>query len=225
MLDASEEARLAALASYCVLDTDAEDEYDDLTRLAAQICDTPIALVSLVDRDRQWFKSRHGLTVTETPRDQSFCAHAVAKRATLVVADATADPRFHDNPLVTGEPRIRFYAGVPLLTADGPALGSLCVIDRRPRLLEVAQLEALQALSRQVVRLLEMRRVTAKLAEALAGMNTLRRLMPMCAWCRKVRDDAGYWGQVEAYLSRHAGVDTSHGICPACEVAVTRGGG
>jgi GAF domain-containing protein len=221
-LDPAEEDRLAALAEYCVLDTAAEAEYDDLTRLAAHVCGTPIALVSLVDRDRQWFKSRVGLAAAETPREQSFCAHAVAQKATLVVSDATADPRFAANPLVTGNPSIRFYAGSPLTTPSGHALGSVCVIDRRPRALEPAQLTALEALSRQVVRLLELRRLTAQLAAALAEAARLRERPAVCGGCLKVRDPGGRWQPLDEYVRAGGGAAARPDRCPTCLDAAVR---
>ncbi len=166
-----EDARLRALRSYEVLDSAPEEAFDGLTRLAAEICGTPIALVSLVDADRQWFKSRLGLEQGETPRDVSFCAHAIAQPGTLVVGDARQDPRFADNPLVTAEPRIRFYAGAPLRSPDGHALGTLCVLDTRPRELSAEQLEALALLARQAQLLLELRR---RMAELRASREALR---------------------------------------------------
>jgi diguanylate cyclase (GGDEF)-like protein/PAS domain S-box-containing protein len=157
-LPGNEAARLAALHDLNVLDTLPEAAYDDITRLASWICGTPIAVVSLVDRDRQWFKSSVGLDAAETPRDVAFCAHAILGGDVLHVPNAAEDARFAANPLVTGGPKIRFYAGAPLTDSRGLNLGTLCVIDRTPRQLSPEQREALAALSRQVVRLLETRR-------------------------------------------------------------------
>src|SRR6478752_136292 len=131
-LPENESERLAALRSFHVLDTPPEECFDILTALTAHIVGTPVALVSLVDSERQWFKSRYGFEATETPRDISFCGHVVAHAEPMVVPDARLDWRFADNPLVTGDPHIRFYAGFPLLTPDGVALGSLCALDRKP---------------------------------------------------------------------------------------------
>ncbi|MEE3717483.1 GAF domain-containing protein [Tumidithrix elongata RA019] len=160
---ANEILRLEALQQCRILDTPPEQAFDDITSLAAHLCQTPIALISLLDANRQWFKSRVGLDVTETPKCLGFCAHAILQQDVMIVPNALLDKRFADNPLVTGSPYIRFYAGAPLITSEGYALGSLCVIDRVPRQLSSDQIAALKMLARQVVHLLELRHNLADL--------------------------------------------------------------
>jgi GAF domain-containing protein len=171
-----EEKRLEALRGFDILNTPAEKAFDDLVRLALYICDTPIAAVSFIDKDRQWFKSKVGLAVPETKRDISFCAHAVTvPNDMLIVPDASLDPRFADNPLVTGEPKIRFYAGAPLVTEDGFVLGTLCVIDHVPKELSAAQTKALAVLRNQVMRELELHKKNIELAEANKKLEQARK--------------------------------------------------
>jgi GAF domain-containing protein len=162
----SEARRLKVLWQYDVLDTVPEELFDDLTELAARICEAPIALISLVDEDRQWFKSKVGISVNETSRDISFCAHAIKGQDLFIIPDATKDLRFANNPLVTSDPKIRFYAGAPLIAPDGEALGSLCVIDKVPRELSSEQQQALRVLARHVMTQLELRRHAKDLADA-----------------------------------------------------------
>ena len=158
-MPANEQQRISALNEYLLLDTLPEKDFDDITKLASQICNTPISLISLVDKNRQWFKSHHGLSAPEMSREYSFCAHAINNPEEIfIVPDSTEDERFADNPLVTGDPHVIFYAGVPLTTDAGYALGSICIIDNKPRTLTCEQLESLKALSNQVMRLLELRK-------------------------------------------------------------------
>ncbi|MDH3249348.1 MAG: GAF domain-containing sensor histidine kinase [Acidimicrobiia bacterium] len=176
-LPPNEAERLNELRELEILDTLPEATYDSITFLASQICGVPIALVSIVDEDRQWFKSRVGLDATETHRNLAFCAHAINEpEKILIVPDASLDTRFMANPLVTSDPNIRFYAGAPLVTSSGSALGTLCVIDREPRDLSEDQLVSLRALSVQVMALLELRRTVRELREQQAALEEASRL-------------------------------------------------
>jgi anti-sigma regulatory factor (Ser/Thr protein kinase) len=200
-----ETARLAALRKYRILDTDPEQAFDDLTLLASHICGTPIALISLVDADRQWFKSKIGISIAETSRSISFCTHAIGQRELYVVPDARKNATFRDNPFVVAENGIRFYAGAPLVTPDGHALGTLCVLDKIPRTLTPEQIDALQALRRQVQAQLELRanlfeldialkardhgeaqqvRLISELRESLDNVRKLSALLPYCSECQ-----------------------------------------
>ena len=163
----NEAARVAALHKYAILDTEPEQAFDDLVLLASFICKTPIALISLVDDARQWFKSRIGISISETPREIAFCATAIQQPDIFVVPDTLNDERFRNNPLVVSEPKVRFYAGAPLIDEEGYALGTICVLDRTPREFDPDQQAALKALSRVALAQLEFRRNLMLLKEAL----------------------------------------------------------
>lgn len=174
----NEYQRLLALDSYEVLDTIEEQVFDQLTLLAAQICGTSISLISLVDKDRQWFKSHHGLNAKETPRELAFCAHSVYSQSPLIVNDARTDERFFDNPLVTNDPNVIFYAGVPLIDSEGYVLGTLCVIDHEPKVLSSMQLESLRILSEQVIAQLTLRRAQTERKKYLNQIEQLAAQAP-----------------------------------------------
>lgn len=238
---ANEKQRLETLRGYEILDTEPEAAFDDLTFLASYLCETPVALISLVDADRQWFKSKVGVSVLETSRDIAFCASAILQPDLFIVPDATQDERFADNPLVAADPKIRFYAGAPLMT-QGQALGTLCVVDRVPRELLPEQLEALRALSRQVVAQLDLRRNLQQLKQALetrgrveaekdrslrdlqvalANIRTLEGLLPICLSCKKIQDREGGWQPFEYYVRKHSEARVTHKICPDCSKAIS----
>jgi len=169
----NENERLQTLLDYQILNTNPELEFDDITLLASSICETPIALISLIDENRQWFKSKVGLGVSETPRNLSFCTHAILGKDVFIVPDSLKDIRFADNPLVTGGPFIRFYAGAPLIAVDGNAVGTLCVIDSKPKELSKIQKQSLQALSRQVIGQLELRKANRNLNQVFEEQTLL----------------------------------------------------
>jgi GAF domain-containing protein len=162
-----EAARVAALDRYAILDSEPEQSFDDLVVLAAHICQVPMAMLSLVDDHRQWFKSKFGVEVRETSKEASICAHAIQQNDLFIVPDTLQDARFRENPLVTGEPHIRFYAGAPLINDEGYALGTLCVLDREPRELDAEQKEAINALGRLALRQMELRMNLQLLKDAL----------------------------------------------------------
>lgn len=190
-LPPDEDLRVRALRELRILDTPREQRYDDIAQLAMMICEAPIAVVTLIDHDRQWFKSCLGLEGTETPRDVAFCAHAILKPDELLeVQDATQDERFSDNPLVTGSPYIRFYAGAPLLTAEGFALGTLCVVDYHARRLSEQQKVSLKLLSRQVVSLLELHDSAQKIVNQAQKFSTFYMMSPVAIALNRVEDGA-----------------------------------
>lgn len=205
----TEASRLAALGRYRILDTEPEKAFDDLALLASHICGTPIALISLVDADRQWFKARLGVTITETARSISFCSHAIEQPDLFIIPDTMRDERFRENPLVCAEPCIRFYAGTPLVTTDGFPLGTLCVLDKVPRTLTADQEMALEALKRQVLAQLELRRNLQELAAVLAERD--RAEAEQTRLVGDLREALGHVRQLSALLP----------YCAACELNIT----
>jgi signal transduction histidine kinase/CheY-like chemotaxis protein len=216
----NEAERLAALRGLAILDTPPEPAFDELSALAAYICQTPIALISLVDEDRQWFKSRVGWAASETPREAAFCAHTILEPDLLIVPDACADERFANNPLVTAPPGIRFYAGAPLVTAEGHALGTLCVIDHRPRELSAEQTRALRALCQQVVAQL-------RLCQQLAEQTRINEERQQAEHeLRKAKEEAAERARM-AEMGRDVGIALSQGntlgeILRLCAEALVR---
>ena len=212
----NEADRLKALEEFRILDTAPEQIFDDLVEIAGQVLGAPVSLITLVDESRQWFKARRGFDRTETPREHAFCAHTILGTAPLVVPDAQRDPRFADNPYVTEGPGIRFYAGAPLRSPDGHALGSLCVVDWTPREFTEAQGRTLEALARQASALLEWRRTMLHLADALKRIHSLDGLIPICSTCKDVREEEGRWEKVERFVMDRSTMRFTHGLCPSC---------
>ena len=168
----NEDERIKLLESYSILDTLPEIDYDNLTAIAAEICGTPISLISFVDKERQWFKSHHGLNVSETPRDYSFCAYAINDPDNVfIIDDSRKDVRFYDNPIVSGDPNVIFYAGVPLINENGLPLGTLCVIDHKPKTLTPNQIRSLKALSDQTMKLLDLRLKSMELEKTMVKLE------------------------------------------------------
>lgn len=215
-LPKNELQRLKALADYAILDTPAEQIYDDYTFIAAQICQVPTALISLVDEHRQWFKSRVGLEAQETSRDVAFCAYTILDDQVMIVPDACKDSRFAENPLVTDSPKIHFYAGAPLVTPEGYGIGTLCIIDYKPHKFSDAQKQALEGLARQLIAQLELRKKSKALREAIHKIKALEELIPICAYCKSIRNDKDFWIAVDKYLIENNIADLTHSICPVC---------
>ena len=219
----NEKARLEALHQLEILDTEMQPEFDAFVKLAGHICGTPVALISLVDTERQWFKAKIGVEETQTDRNISFCGHAILGGEVMVVNDTILDPRFFDNPLVIAGPKIRFYAGAPLTTKEGFALGTLCALAPQPKELDAQQLECLSLLAKQVTKFMEARKTARLLKHALTEIKVMKQVLPICAGCKKIRNDDGGWDMLEDYISAHADTDFTHGICPDCVVDTLKG--
>ncbi|ADW67096.1 sensor histidine kinase [Granulicella tundricola] len=206
----AEDRRLEALRQFSILDTLPEQGYEDVTELASFICGTPIALVSLVDAERQWFKSVRGLEARETPVSQSFCAYTVPTGETLIVTDARTDERFKNNPLVLGDPNIRFYAGAPIVEANGYVLGTVCVIDTEPRELSAKQVRALEALARQVMSMMELRKAIAAEAKATETTRLAQESAKIASWEWEVESGRLSWSGDSAWIYGRPAEELAH---------------
>lgn len=215
-----EAIRLAALRGYALLDTPPEATFDRVTDLAARHFKVPISTVSLVDEDRIWFKARHGLDARQVPRDPGFCATCILSDQTYVVRDAAADPRSHLNPLVTGDPRFRFYAAAPLTNHEGLRIGTLNIVDFEPRDFDADGASVLQNLAGVIMDQMELRRTAQQAISSLgewvkqgAPPGELKELLTVCAWTQKIRIE-GEWFTFEEFLVKKLGLTLTHGIHP-----------
>ena len=213
-----------------ILDTLPDPKFDDLALLASFICKTPMAFISVLDSNGQRIQASVGSSPAWISPEQSLCHYTILHAEMLIVKDTLADERFLNHPLITDDPKIRFYAGVPLVTPDGYTLGTLCVVDHKPNDLNLEQIVALQALARQITIQFELRHVAyyleqnnklqakliTDLGEALHYKKILSGTIPICASCKKIRDDEGAWQQIEIYISQHSCADFTHGVCPDC---------
>jgi GAF domain-containing protein len=215
-LPKNEEARLQTLRDYNILDTGEEKVFDDVTFIASTVCETPVSIIALIDKDRQWFKSAHGVPHRATPRELAFCNYTILQKKPLVVPDLREDARHSSNPLVTNAPHVRFYAGAPLITPGGFVLGTVCVVDIKPRELNADQVKALEYQARQVMTQLELRRVSKSLEAETVHLRKLEGLLPVCSHCHGLREDTDYWTKVDAYTTDNPAAVARQGCCKAC---------
>jgi len=212
----NERRRLEALKLYQCLELGNAEGLQDIAMVAAQVMGTPTALVSLIEEHRQVYLGKVGTPLSEVPRDDSFCTHTILGTTVLTVVDATQDERFSSNPHVLKPDGVRFYAGTPVMSNDGEAIGTVCVVDSRPREINSDQKTLLMALARTAARLLEQARTAKELAESLAEVKAVQQLLPLCSSCKSVRSDKGYWSRLEDYLGSKSEFKVSTGMCPDC---------
>ncbi|MDF3128437.1 GAF domain-containing protein [Kiritimatiellaeota bacterium B1221] len=209
--------RLEALRKYRILDTAPESEYDHITSLASFLTGCPIAYISFIDEQRQWMKSKKGLSLCETDRDTSFCTYTILEDEVMVVEDALQHPVFKKSSLVKGEPFLRFYAGAPIRDEQGYGLGSVCVVDTEPRELSNDLKRGLHELSSVTMKLIKTRNVLDELVAVQRELKVLQGMLPICASCKYIRNDDGEWKQLESYISEYSEAHFTHGICPDCQ--------
>ncbi len=210
--------RLTTLRRYQILDSVSERTYDDIVKLAAHIFEAPIAAILQVEDERHFLKTAVGVRGAESflLNTHTFCEETMAEPDVMVVEDTICDERFANNPLVTSGPQIRFYAGAPLAMPDGIGLGALCVMDIQPRRVGRREKEMLQSLARMVMTTMDLHCVSDALANEVLKVKNLSGLLPICAGCKNIRNDGGYWQRVECYVSENSSAEFTHGLCPGC---------
>ena len=208
--------RLTTLHRYQILDSVSERTYEDIAKLAAFMFEAPIAVISLFDAQGHSLKATFGSETLPSELVEPFTLRTSETSDILVVADTHLDERFAECVLVTGDEGIRFYAGAPLVTADGQGIGALCVMDHRPRPVTPRELGMLHSLARMVMTTMDLHRVTDELASEVLKVRNLSGLLPICAGCKNIRNDSGYWQRVESYVQEHSQAEFTHGMCPEC---------
>ena len=209
---------MTTLHRYEILESVSERTYEDIVKLAAHIIEAPIAAILQIDDGDHRLKSSVGVRGAElfSMHTKSFCQETMHEQDVLVVEDAAMDERFLQNPIVTSGQQIRFYAGAPLAMPDGLGLGSLCVMDTRPRRIARREKEMLQSLARMVMTTMELHRVSDALASEVLKVKNLTGLLPICSGCKNIRNDGGYWQRVESYVQENSSAEFTHGMCPSC---------
>ena len=209
---------MTTLHRYQILDTVSDRTYEDIVKLAAHIFEAPIAAILQVDDGQHRLKTSVGVRGSESfsMHTQTFCEETMHENEVLVIEDVAMDERFIQNPIVTSGPQIRFYIGAPLAMPDGLGLGSLCVMDSKPRRVERREKEMLQSLARMVMTTMELNRVSDALAEEVTKVKNLAGLLPICSGCKNIRNDGGYWQRVESFMQENSALEFTHGMCPPC---------
>ena len=217
----NEQERVELLRKLDILDSLAESSYDFIVGVASRLFDSPVAFISFLDENRQWFKATVGLEVKETPREVAFCNYTILNENILVVEDMQQDDRFKNNPFVKDDPSFRFYAGFPITLGDDLRIGTVCVLDNKPRTFSENDKMLLKELAEHVTDLIKIRKISDELREKNREVQELQKLIPICSWCGKIKDDQNYWQSVESYISQQQHSKITHSICDDCSKNLT----
>ena len=212
----SEEDRLKSLEKYFLDDTSSDVALNKIVKIASVICGTQIAAVSILERDRQWFKAKVGTEISETPREYALCNYTIKGVVPVVVEDTSEDDRFKEHPLVINDPKVRFYAASPIITLEGDILGTVCAVDFTPKSLSTDKIEMLEDLADLARHTIEAHRKAQLLIQLNQNVATLGSLLPVCYKCKSVKTGRGKWELLETFLNREFGTQLSHGICKKC---------